>query len=334
MSIFLLRKLLLLVSLSFLNVLHAQEIFSGFSGITGTYNDSDLTLKIWYPTNEPSTSVSLGYFDMVASKNAEISAGKYGLVIISHGDGSSDLNHRNIGLHLSKHGYIVAAIMHPHNNYKQNNHSRKTENWVNRPQHISKSLDLIEQSQFQPYVDNSRISIVGYSAGAYTAIASIGGKADISNIEEYCSENAENDPEFCGNGLLNSLRTFFQQPSPAEVIHLNDTRIDSAVVLAPMGVQFYGSGMLDDISVPVLLLGAEFDDVLPRKYHAEYLANNIKSAIYEVIPGAGHYSFITPFPKQLLGRVGDADKDPPGFDREGFMEKLEDRILTFLNIQE
>jgi len=88
--------------------------------------------------------------------------------------------------------------------------------------------------------------------------------------------------------------------------------------------------MLSDINMPVLVIGAEKDTVLPRKFHAEYIAKNIKGALYEVMPGAGHYSFITPFPPQLEGRVDGADEDPEGFDRHAFQKKLEQRILQFL----
>lgn len=49
------------------------------------------------------------------------------------------------------------------------------------------------------------------------------------------------------------------------------------------------------------------------------------------MPGAGHYSFITPFPSQLEGLVDGADTDPKGFDRHAFQKKLEVRILQFLN---
>lgn len=246
----------------FLGQCLAETFNSGFAEISDKYEQDKLTLKVWYPTQATPKNVSLGYFQMKVARNAEIAQGKHGLIIISHGDGGSDLGHRNFGLYLSKHGYIVVSIMHPNNNYKQNNHSRTTENWIYRPKHVKAVLNIIEQSKFKPFINPDKVSMIGFSAGAYTATAIIGGKVDVSNIKKHCTQNEKEDAEFCRPNKLNveqRLIDIFQQ---------KDDRIKSAVILAPMGVLFYGQNMLDDIHVPVLLISAEKDDVLPRKFHA------------------------------------------------------------------
>lgn len=144
-------------------------------------------------------------------------------------------------------------------------------------------------------------------------------------------EDGQHDAEFCRPGISNTPNKDIRWPTAKGFIQEKDERIKSAVILAPIGVLFYGQDMLSDINMPVLVIGAEKDTVLPRKFHAEYIAKNIKGAIYEVMPGAGHYSFITPFPKQLEGLVDGADNDPEGFNRQAFQNKLETRILKFLN---
>lgn len=330
-------------TLSFSGVSQAapQEAYTGFTDMTGTYNGKPMGIKIWYPTDTPSRMTGFGYFKMLVAQDAPIKKGMYGLAIVSHGDGGSDLGHRNIGLLLSRHGYIVVSVMHPNNNYRQNTHSRVTENWINRPKHISTALDMIEKSQFNPYVDKNKVVMIGYSAGAYTAVASIGGKADTANIAKHCSKNAKTDVDFCrtvvgdDQGLPGSLLGTSRLPKvdnhPPVIIHNKEKRFKASIVMAPMAVQFYGQGTLDDIDIPVLLLSAEKDEVLPRPFHAEYIAKNLKGAIYEVMPGAGHYAFITPFPPELEGQVEGADEDPPGFDRTAFQRELDARILKFLN---
>ncbi len=40
--------------------------------------------------------------------------------MVSHGDGGSHLNHRDTAAYLAKRGYIVAAILHPFNNFLDN----------------------------------------------------------------------------------------------------------------------------------------------------------------------------------------------------------------------
>lgn len=320
----------IILILLFMSQSAANPIHSGFTQIKGQYEQSKFILKVWYPTETTPQDVSLGYFKMKIAQSAAIQKGKHGLVILSHGDGGSDLGHRNLGLYLSKQGYIVVSFMHPHNNYMQNSYSRTTENWIHRPKHIKTALDMMEQSEFKSSIDPNRIFIIGFSAGAYTATAVIGGKVDVTNIKKHCMKDGQADAEFCrpAKNVKNP-----SWPREIPIFQEKDNRIKAAVILAPMGVLFYGDNMLDDIRIPVLLIGGEKDDVLPRKFHAEYIARNIKQATYEVMPGAGHYSFITPFPPQLKGMVDGADVDPKGFDRHAFQKKLEKRILKFLDAQ-
>jgi len=134
---------------------------------------------------------------MKVASNADIQKRKHGLIILSHGDGGSDLGHRNLGLFLSKHGYIVVSFMHPNNNYRQNSYSRTTENWIHRPKHVKAALDMITQSKFKPFINPDNVSIIGFSAGGYTATAVIGGKVDVTNIKKHCIQNGQADAEFC-----------------------------------------------------------------------------------------------------------------------------------------
>ena len=64
-------------------------------------------------------------------------------VVISHGSGGSNLVHRDTTIYLAKHGYIVTALFHLKNNFKNNSTEGALENWKNRPKHISATLDSI-----------------------------------------------------------------------------------------------------------------------------------------------------------------------------------------------
>ena len=101
--------------------------------------------------------------------------------------------------------------------------------------------------------------------------------------------------------------------------------------MAPPGI------LLDPVSlakvgVPVRIYAAELDAVVPVRYHSEPLRETIKpTPEFVLVQGAGHYSFVEPFPEAVKRQVGEAATDPPGFDRAAFQGKLRREIVEFLD---
>ena len=77
--------------------------------------------SIWYPTSMASRSILYNnVFPGKARINAVVSPGKHPLIIISHGSGGNRYNQYYLSEFLASHGYIVAAVEHPHNNSSDN----------------------------------------------------------------------------------------------------------------------------------------------------------------------------------------------------------------------
>ena len=101
--------------------------------------------------------------------------------------------------------------------------------------------------------------------------------------------------------------------------------------MAPPGI------LLDPVSlakvgVRVRIYAAELDAVVPGRYHAEPLRQTIKpTAEFVLVRGAGHYSFVEPFPEAGRQQVREAATDPPGFDRAVFQEKLRHEVAEFFD---
>jgi pimeloyl-ACP methyl ester carboxylesterase len=112
-----------------------------------------------------------------------------------------------------------------------------------------------------------------------------------------------------------------------------DARIGAAVLLAPAIEWFSTPGALDSVRIPLLTMVGEHDPVTPaeRVQHVlRALPPTVPSTI-EVVPGAGHFAFITPFPAEMRRPDFPPSVDPPGFDREAFHERLPSRIAQFLD---
>lgn len=285
-------------------------------------------LALVYPTKIPSKKVKFGPFKMNLSIGSKIANGKFPLVIISHGSGGTNLGYRDIAFFLVQHGYIVAMPLHPKNNFKNNEYEGKTINWENRPKHIISSINtLLSNKNISKSIDKEKIAIIGHSAGGYTALAVAGGVANTKHIIDLCKEKATLNEPFCSLVKENKIKS-------KKIDKPFDKRIKAIVLLAPVGVLFKSKNSLEKVNIPTLILKAQKDDELTEPYNSDTITKNFKNKNLLTsceIPNAGHYSFITPFPKSIEKEVGIVAKDPKGFNRKKFQKTLSLGILDFLN---
>lgn len=284
-------------------------------------------IALVYPTHTPSESVKFGPFQMNLSIGAKVASGKFPLVIISHGSGGTNLGYRSIAFALVKQGYVVALPLHPKNNYQDNTAEGTNQNWRNRPQHISATIDSIfSKAKFSASINTDKIAVIGHSAGGYTALAVAGGVADTTHIIELCRSQPTINEPFCGLVKANKIKA-------EKISNMQDKRIKAIVLMAPVGILFKSEDALDKVTISALMLRAEKDSELTEPYEAEVIAKNYPNQellTYCTVANAGHYSFITPFPKAIQSELGVVAQDPEGFDRSVFDKRLRADILTFL----
>jgi len=255
---------------------------------------------VQYPTNESSAPITFGPYTMDVCINGKLLEGKFPLVVISHGNGGSNLLYRTISTHLAKNGFIVALVEHYGNNRNNNELENTEENLILRPKHISLTIDkLISDSLFGKHIIADKVAVIGHSMGGYTALALAGG---IPRTRE------------------------------GKIIEtISDQRIKTIVLLAP-GAGWFMNG-LDNVTIPILMLTAEHDQITPA-WNAETVLKSIpdKSLVtFRQIANAGHFSFLSPFPKLMRNSKFLPSTDPEGFEREKFHIQLPKEILAYLN---
>jgi len=286
-------------------------------------------MMVWYPTSDITQMTKVGPFKINVARNAEIEQGNRSLVIISHGDGGSHLGHRDTAHHLAKRGFIVVTILHPHNNYTDNAAEGTQQNWVDRPRHVSKAIDtLLKHGKFRAIINNNSIAVVGYSAGAYTALASAGGIADPSNIRSHCQNNTD-DLRFCRIYWMYSKTK--KEKENTVIKNAGDKRIKAIVLMAPIGVLFKDKESLSNVKIPVRIYRAQKDEILRYPYHAAFIKENLPlPPEYIVVKNAGHHSFMSPIPDYMKSKAGEIGIDPEGFDRNDFHKRMNQEIADFL----
>lgn len=266
-------------------------------------------VMVCHPTPEPERVRQVGPYAISAAWDAEPSAGRHPVALLSHGSGSTPLVLRDLALHLARTGFVVAMPVHPGDNRDDRSQQGTVQTLRERPRQLQCALEAVfADPVLGPAVRPERVAVIGHSLGAYTALALAGGEPRIL-------------PAFWPDG-----------PSdPIPVAH--DARIAALALLAPAAVWYHAPGSLDAVRAPVLLLAGECDELAPPAHHAELIAARLPAMpplTYRNVPGAGHFSFVSPFPPAMRQPGFLPAHDPPGFDRAAFQPELFAIVTAFL----
>jgi len=283
-------------------------------------------LFVWYPTSQASRPTRFGPYTLDIAPGAPPAGGRHRLVMISHGTGGDPLSHAQLAMALVRRGYVAAAPRHAKDNSRDRSGVGTYEVWYGRPRQISEGIDAIRADPtLGAVIDPDRIAVIGHSAGGYTALVLVGGRTDMDRARAHCRQHP--DDGFCQVRVGQTRVTAPSVPIPDS----RDVRIKAAIAMAPPGI-LLDPVSLSKVNVPVRIYAAEFDAVVPPRYHAEPLRQAIKpTPEFVLVRGAGHYSFVEPFPEAIRREVGEGATDPPGFDRAAFQERLQREIVEFLD---
>ncbi|QAS51503.1 alpha/beta hydrolase family protein [Halobacillus litoralis] len=287
-----------------------KEKFAGLKKVEVVDDHLGVTFPVFvmYPTRTPEKEEFIGPYSLNVAKDAKPQDDVFPLVVISHGTGGTPLVYRTLARHLVQNGFIVAMPEHPYNNIHDNQLENSVTLLESRPGNITQTIDWFKGDDlFKNNVNFDDISIIGHSMGGYTAIAATGG---IPTTLPWETDN--------------------QVP---EVIDLKvEERIKKVILLAPALGWFRNEGALEKLNLPILMMTGERDEITPY-FHAEILlkgVGNTEKIESRTIDDAGHFSFLSPFPKEMKKSSFPPSQDPAGFDRELFHQELESDVLNFL----
>jgi predicted dienelactone hydrolase len=280
-----------------------------------------LEAGIWYPSGAPASAQRLGPYTQTVAVGAEVTGSALPLVVMSHGTGGSFEGHYDTALALAEAGFVVAAVTHTGDNYRDQSGFTRVEN---RPRHIKALIDYMLASWPQhDRVDPMRIGIFGFSAGGFTALVAIGGVPDLSGGPSYCA--AYPDEWACRR-----IREAGTRSSAAPAAFVHDPRITAAVIAAPaIGWSFTPQG-LAGITTPIELWRGDSDEILPHPRHAQNVYEGLPTKPeYHVVPNAGHFAFLAPCTPALANIAPEICRDPAGFDRAAFHREFNQAVVAF-----
>lgn len=291
---------------------------------------------VFYPSAKSGADTRIGPYQIAATRGSPPVPGAKPLVVISHGHAGSSLGHHDLATYLAAHGFIVATLEHPGDNYHDSSGNGLAEVMGGRPIQVSATISLLlTDSNWKDLIDPAQIGVAGFSAGGYTSLLLVGAKPRFSRFIGYCDRHPK-DREICG--LVKQLaskdgttRDYLQriQKNYTRWGDTRDPRIRAAFVMAPQSVVFDKAG-LAKIDRPVFLYYGTADPVLRPEENAARIAPLIKTLVkVKTISGAGHYVFIAPCSRALAGRVPTICNDPKGVDRVKVHRRINANALAF-----
>jgi predicted dienelactone hydrolase len=265
-------------------------------------------LHVLYPTKASPRTATFGSYALELALDAPVAGAGLPLVAISHGTGGTPWAYRGLAMHLARAGFAVAMIEHPGNSRTDNSLADTPANLANRPRHVRLALD----AAFADVVVGSRLvaddaAVIGHSLGAYTALAVAGGHPMAL-------------PKQSPDGVAH----------PVHVVP--DSRVRVLVLLAPAIPWFMGPGALAEVHARLFVRTADRDEITPPAF-VEWILRGLPANAqmdYQVVPGAGHFAFVAPFPPALANPGFPPSQDPPGFDRTAYQAQLCSDVLAFL----
>lgn len=315
----------------------------GTAGITygeayAPIRETDVDFNIWYPASPGGKSVTVGgngvFYGTPAGRDAPHQSGRFPMVIISHGAGGNAGQFGWIASELAQAGFVVVLPNHPGTTTGNASAEAAVRVWE-RPADVSAVLDEITaNAQDYPYMDTDRISILGFSAGGYTAMATAGARVDPGLLQGFC-DDTDHGMSDCAFLAHFGVDLHAMDLSPASQ-DLRDPRISAAVIIDPGIIETITADSLGQIDIPMLILNLGDEDKIPAGVYARGAADLITDATYSVVGDATHFSFLAqckPRGAQILINEDELDPlcdDAGGRPRSDIHDDLSGRIVAFL----
>lgn len=299
------------------------------------HRDAPLGATLWYPAEAGGTPELVGdngvFVGGRAWRDAPVAAGPHPLVLLSHGGGGNARQYGWIANRLVAAGFVVAAPDHP-GSTTGNASAREAVAVWNRPADLSAVLtSLLSDETLAPLVDATRIGVLGFSAGGYTALAIGGARVDPDALARFCDDDA-GDMSDCAFLARGGVDLHAMDLTPAAQDH-RDARARSVVAVDPGIVTTLTTESLAAIDVPVTLVNLGAPGEIPKAVLAREASRTIPAARYVTVADAVHFSFLPeckPAGAAILEEEGEPDAlcdDAGGRSRGELHERFADIVI-------
>lgn len=295
----------------------AQAAGFAFIEVPADRDGPALRGAVWTPCALPAQQISLDTLRIAGVQGCPIAGKDLPLVVVSHGSGGSFLGHHDTAEALADGGFVVAAISHPGDNFRDLSRQGHLSAFATRPVDMRRLVDyMLGRWPGHAQIDAGRVGFFGFSRGGYTALVAAGAVPDFTSRPELC-------PAGSPVPLCAEIRRHELPPPPAA-----DARIKAAVVVDPLNL--FGRHGLERVAVPIQLWASERggDGVTPAS--VEELRRDLPVAPeWHPTQNTAHFAFLAPCTPEMSRALPELCVDAPGFDRAAFHQAFDAEVLAF-----
>jgi predicted dienelactone hydrolase len=282
---------------------------------TAALRDADhkpmVRVTVWYPAAPGSKEARIDIgppgnplfiVGAVAEDAPFVDARPRPVILFSHGFGGTARMMAWFGVPLARAGYVVVAVDHPGNNGNDKMTAAAAIMAWDRPEDLRAALEAAKADPaIGPHIDTRRVGVSGFSAGGFTSLVSAGARVDMSRFFTFCRAHPLDGVCAPQKELPLSQddyqRTLSSPEVAGEAAHAGDDHsiagVRAAFAIAPAIVQALPPDGLARIRVPVAIILGDADPVAPPDTNGLVAANAIPHAELKVLPGVGHYDFLS-----------------------------------------
>jgi len=279
-----------------------------------------IRLLVWTPCAETPQEMDARGAIFFAVPGCAVTGEKLPLIVISHGRRGWFGGHHDTAAALADAGFVVAALNHPGDTWRDTSRTDSLSVLVERPADIKRLIDyMLDGWPDAARIDARRIGLYGFSFGGYTGLAVIGGNPDLRKGLPNCATSS-----------LLACKQLENGEAPSQPV-TSDARVRAAVIVDPYPAFMFPEKNLKEVSVPVQLWSSD-----PAQ-NADGLSGCCAAAIKQGLPtpdyhfatNAKHFSFLaTCTPKEAKSNPL-ACTDAPGFDRNDFHQHFHAEMIGF-----
>jgi predicted dienelactone hydrolase len=271
----------------------------------------DVRVTVWYPAASDAHEERIDFgppsrplfiVGQVARDAPFLDARRRPVILFSHGFGGTARMMAWFTLPLVRAGYIVVAVDHPGNNGADKMTMAGALLTWDRAEDLKAALAAAEADPvIGPHIDAHRLGVSGFSAGGFTSLVSAGARVDMSLFVAFCEAHPADTgcaPQKELAFTMDEARKAMASPELApEAARAGDDHsipgVRAAFTIAPALVLALPPKDLSRIKTPVAIILGDADTVAPPAVNGLAAAKELRHAELKVLPGVGHYDFLS-----------------------------------------
>ncbi|MBX3484158.1 hypothetical protein [Phenylobacterium sp.] len=271
-----------------------------------------LRVTVWYPANDLANEqdivigppgAPLFYVGEAAPDAGFADERRRPVILFSHGFGGTARMMGWFGTVMASQGYIVIAVDHPGNNGMEPMTVAGATLFWERPGDLAAALARVRADpELGRRLDMAKVGVAGFSAGGFTSLVAAGARVDVARFKAFCKDRPDDGvckpQKELPTLTMDAAVAFLESPEAKPAVDraagdLGLPEVRAAFAIAPAIVQALDPRSLQGLRMPVAIVLGDGDDVAPPNTNGSYAARLIPGARLKVLPGVGHYDFLS-----------------------------------------